>query len=67
MDLDKEENRFLCLNYCAKNDPWNGISIFGKIFYMEISEFEIITKTCRVFKRGLHFDMTGALLEQWIW
>ena len=29
-----------------------------------MSQFETITRTFRVFEKGLHFDMTTALLEQ---
>ena len=35
-----------------------------KNLYVEINQFDIFNEAFRVFKKGLHFDMTAALLEQ---
>ena len=61
-DLEKAENGFLRLNLeegfiMAKGVPLEATSLFLErlIVYVEISEFEIITSTCRVFKTGTTF------------
>ena len=61
-DLEKAENGFLRLNLeegfiMAKGVPLEATSLFLErlIVYVEISEFEIITSTCRVFKTRTTF------------
>ena len=53
--------------YCVKKKCLfltTSLLLERQIVYVEISQFKTITRTFRVFKKGLHFDMTAAILEQ---